>query len=203
MDEPAVDPARLDSAVSGLPLEPGFLFSEQLLQTAIPELLAQTGTTGRQFAHLLIRVHSFHTARVEDDVRQSRIGIRKQGNERASNGDHSEPEDDEEGSMERWYRVLVGDIVRLENGDRITLTFTRTKDAAQGTMRGKTDRVDLKGKVKGDDGSTMGPGRVGVFTNSGIIVVHSVRITGRVDMEWFRKELEFMVAGDPGPPEND
>jgi transcriptional regulator with XRE-family HTH domain len=57
MDDPAVDPARLDSAVSGLPLEPGFLFSEQLLQTAIPELLAQTGTTGRQFAHLLIRAH--------------------------------------------------------------------------------------------------------------------------------------------------
>jgi len=57
MDDPAVDPARFDSAVSGLPLEPGFLFSEQLLQTAIPELLAQTGTTGRQFAHLLIRAH--------------------------------------------------------------------------------------------------------------------------------------------------
>ncbi|MGI9201971.1 MAG: DUF3612 domain-containing protein [Woeseiaceae bacterium] len=57
MDDPAVDPARLDSAVSGLPLEPSFLFSEPLLQTAIPELLSQTGTTGRQFAHLLIRAH--------------------------------------------------------------------------------------------------------------------------------------------------
>ena len=40
-----------------MPLEPGFLFSESLLQLAIPELLAQTGTTGRQFAHLLIRAH--------------------------------------------------------------------------------------------------------------------------------------------------
>lgn len=57
MDDPAVDPARMESAVSGLPLEPSFLFSETLLQTAIPELLAQTGTTGRQFAHLLIRAH--------------------------------------------------------------------------------------------------------------------------------------------------
>ena len=45
------------AAVSGMPLEPGFLFSESLLQLAIPELLAQTGTTGRQFAHLLIRAH--------------------------------------------------------------------------------------------------------------------------------------------------
>ncbi|MGI9271831.1 MAG: DUF3612 domain-containing protein [Woeseiaceae bacterium] len=57
LDDPAVDPAPLASAVAGLALEPSFLFSENLLQTAIPELLAQTGTTGRQFAHLLIRAH--------------------------------------------------------------------------------------------------------------------------------------------------
>ena len=40
-----------------MPLEPAFLFSKELLQAAIPELLAQTATTGRQFAHLLIRSH--------------------------------------------------------------------------------------------------------------------------------------------------
>lgn len=40
-----------------VPLEPAFLFSKELLQAAIPELLAQTGTSGRQFAHLLIRSH--------------------------------------------------------------------------------------------------------------------------------------------------
>lgn len=56
LDEEAIDTAPL-AAVSGMPLEPGFLFSESLLQLAIPELLAQTGTTGRQFAHLLIRAH--------------------------------------------------------------------------------------------------------------------------------------------------
>ncbi|MFK8017358.1 MAG: DUF3612 domain-containing protein [Gammaproteobacteria bacterium] len=53
----AIDPAPTESAVKGLALEPGFLFSQRLLQLAIPELLAQTGTTGRQFAHLLIRAH--------------------------------------------------------------------------------------------------------------------------------------------------
>ena len=42
---------------AGVPLEPAFLFSKELLQAAIPELLAQTGTTGQQFAHLLIRSH--------------------------------------------------------------------------------------------------------------------------------------------------
>jgi len=57
LEDPALDPAPIQAAVSGLPLEPGFLFSEPLLQLAIPELLSQTGTTGRQFAHLLIRAY--------------------------------------------------------------------------------------------------------------------------------------------------
>ena len=57
LKDPAIDPAPAGSPVSGLPFEPGFLFSEGQLQLAIPELLAQTGTTGRQFAHLLIRAH--------------------------------------------------------------------------------------------------------------------------------------------------
>jgi transcriptional regulator with XRE-family HTH domain len=49
-------PERSGGAAA-VPLEPAFLFSKDLLQAAIPELLAQTGTTGRQFAHLLIRSH--------------------------------------------------------------------------------------------------------------------------------------------------
>ena len=57
LDEVAIEPAADSGGVGGMPLEPGFLFSHQHLQTAIPELLAQTGTTGRQFAHLLIRAH--------------------------------------------------------------------------------------------------------------------------------------------------
>jgi transcriptional regulator with XRE-family HTH domain len=54
--ESAADPGP-SGAVASIPLEPAFLFSTKVLQTAIPELLAQTGTTGRQFAHLLIRSH--------------------------------------------------------------------------------------------------------------------------------------------------
>jgi transcriptional regulator with XRE-family HTH domain len=42
--------------LDAMPLEPAFLFSHELLQNALPELLSQTGTTGRQFAQLLIRV---------------------------------------------------------------------------------------------------------------------------------------------------
>ncbi len=44
----------------GMALEPSFLFSNEILQIAIPEMLSQTGTTGRQFAHLLIRAYQEH-----------------------------------------------------------------------------------------------------------------------------------------------
>jgi hypothetical protein len=57
LQDDIIEPTVTVPAVSGMPLEPSFLFSEELLQSAIPELLAQTGTTGRQFAHLLIRAH--------------------------------------------------------------------------------------------------------------------------------------------------
>lgn len=43
--------------IRGVPLEPEFLFSREQLQTAIPEMLSQTGTSGAQFAQLLIRSH--------------------------------------------------------------------------------------------------------------------------------------------------
>jgi transcriptional regulator with XRE-family HTH domain len=55
--EESVGPAPKGGGVEGIPLEPAFLFSNELLQTAIPELLSQTGTTGQQFAQLLIRAH--------------------------------------------------------------------------------------------------------------------------------------------------
>ncbi len=48
--------ARERGGLQAMPLEPAFLFSNELLQNALPELLSQTGTTGRQFAQLLIRV---------------------------------------------------------------------------------------------------------------------------------------------------
>jgi len=60
LDEQEDVGAAIDTPQAGMarvPLQPAFLFSKELLQTAIPELLTQTGTTGRQFAHLLIRSH--------------------------------------------------------------------------------------------------------------------------------------------------
>lgn len=57
---PATDVAPSASsarAARSVPLEPAFLFSKELLQAALPELLVQTGITGRQLAQLLIRSH--------------------------------------------------------------------------------------------------------------------------------------------------
>jgi transcriptional regulator with XRE-family HTH domain len=72
-EAPAVS-ARAGGA-AGVPLEPAFLFSRELLQAAIPELLAQTGTTGRQFAHLLIRSHQEMSRNDFPDLERAAEGI--------------------------------------------------------------------------------------------------------------------------------
>jgi len=77
LEDKAMDPAPISSAVSGLPLEPGFLFSESLLQIAIPELLSQTGTTGRQFAHLLIRAHQESSQNRFPDIERAAESVGK------------------------------------------------------------------------------------------------------------------------------
>ena len=52
-----IDSKQQKGGIDGVALEPEFLFSKQQLQSALPEMLSQTGTSGRQFAHLLIRAH--------------------------------------------------------------------------------------------------------------------------------------------------
>jgi transcriptional regulator with XRE-family HTH domain len=77
-DEPVASGQRA-GGVAGVPLEPAFLFSKELLQAAIPELLTQTGTTGRQFAHLLIRSHQEMSRNDFPDLERSAesVGERK------------------------------------------------------------------------------------------------------------------------------
>jgi transcriptional regulator with XRE-family HTH domain len=71
-DPPGADAPRM-------PFEPAFLFTKPLLQAAIPELLAQTGTTGREFAHLLIRSHQEMSRNDFPDLERSaeRVGKRR------------------------------------------------------------------------------------------------------------------------------
>ncbi|MFC3032856.1 DUF3612 domain-containing protein [Pseudoalteromonas fenneropenaei] len=56
-----ITPSKTTSGgLNGMALEPNFLFSKDILQIAIPEMLSQAGISGRQFAHLLIRAHQEH-----------------------------------------------------------------------------------------------------------------------------------------------
>lgn len=63
--------------LSGMALEPSFLFSQDILQIAIPELLSQTGTSSRQFAHLLIRAHQEHHQNHFPDLEKAAESIGK------------------------------------------------------------------------------------------------------------------------------
>ena len=82
-EEQAITPVKGSrGGISGIALEPNFLFSNEILQIAIPELLSQTGTTGRQFAHLLIRAHQEHhqnhfpdLERAAEEVGQKRLPL--------------------------------------------------------------------------------------------------------------------------------
>ncbi|MGD9599018.1 MAG: DUF3612 domain-containing protein [Steroidobacteraceae bacterium] len=49
-------PGGLGGGVDATTFEPSFLFSPAMLRQALPELLLQTGTSGQNFAQLLIRV---------------------------------------------------------------------------------------------------------------------------------------------------
>jgi transcriptional regulator with XRE-family HTH domain len=92
------DSAAIESAsgtqrsggAAAIQFEPAFLFSKELLQSAVPELLAQTGTTGRQFAHLLIRSY-----------------------QESSRNDFPDLERAAEGVGERQFPLSVSDLTRL------------------------------------------------------------------------------------------
>ncbi|MCE9678208.1 DUF3612 domain-containing protein [Shewanella sp. AS1] len=82
-EEQAITPLKGSrGGISGMALEPSFLFSNEILQIAIPEMLSQTGISGRQFAHLLIRAHQEHhqnhfpdLERAADEIGQKRLPL--------------------------------------------------------------------------------------------------------------------------------
>jgi transcriptional regulator with XRE-family HTH domain len=97
-------PAERAGSPAAVPLEPAFLFSKELLQAAIPELLAQTGTTGRQFAHLLIRSH-----------------------QEMSRNDFPDLERAAEAVGERRFPLDVEDLLRLARGHGLTVRWFERK----------------------------------------------------------------------------
>jgi len=79
LEEISTSQKSTKGGIKGMPLEPGFLFDQAHLQIAIPEMLAQSGTTGKQFAHLLIRAHQeFHQNNFPDlEKAAEKIGGKK------------------------------------------------------------------------------------------------------------------------------
>ncbi len=116
--------------IEGIPLEPGFLFSKELLETAIPELLAQTGTNGRQFAHLLIRSYQ--------EARQNRFPDLERAAEEIGrkqfplNADDLQRFAKRQGLKIRWFDKR-GSRARTEAG-RAARTFVRSFFDAPNTV---------------------------------------------------------------------
>lgn len=67
--------AQRHAGAATVPLEPAFFFSKELLHTAIPELLSQTGTTGRPFGHRLIGSHQEMSRNDFPDLERAAEGI--------------------------------------------------------------------------------------------------------------------------------
>jgi len=70
------------NAPESMSLEPNFLFSKEILESAIPATLSQTGTSGRQFAHILIRSYQEKNKnqfpdieRIAEEVGQKRMPL--------------------------------------------------------------------------------------------------------------------------------
>ena len=100
-----------------------------------------------------------------------------------------------------YIKIAERSTSKIQNGDRLTLEFIRRGDDCEGSFHGRTDGVSLRGKVRGDDGRTMGSARIGLFVNTGAIVIEDLKISGKVDMKWFAEHLELLVGQASGPDE--
>ncbi len=98
-----------------------------------------------------------------------------------------------------YVKIAERTSVKIQNADRLKMELIRDGDVCEGSFHGRTDGVSLKGRVSGDDGGGLGPARVGVFVNTGIIVVEEIKISGKVNMDWFRAYLAQLVDTTRGP----
>jgi len=98
-----------------------------------------------------------------------------------------------------YIKIAERTTVKIQNADRVTMEMIRKGDDCEAGFHGRTDGVDLRGKVRGDDGGGLGSARLGLFVNTGIIVVEELKISGKVDMKWFARYLATLVDGVRGP----
>jgi len=68
-----------------------------------------------------------------------------------------------------------------------------------GEIHAKTENVDLKGALKGDDGKGIGPLRVGAFAYKGRVGIRRLWISGKVDPAWSTRQLDALLDLETGP----
>jgi transcriptional regulator with XRE-family HTH domain len=107
--------------IKGMALEPSFLFSNEILQIAIPEMLSQTGTTGRQFAHLLIRAHQEHHQNHFPDLERAaeEIGLKKM----PIHVDDLMQISEERGLKIRWFTRLPEDEFVSDKSNKMVTSY--------------------------------------------------------------------------------
>lgn len=118
-----IDTKAQKGGLDSVALEPEFLFSKRHLQIAIPEMLSQTGTTGREFAHLLIRAHQEYNQNQFPDLERAaeEIGHRKM----PLSADELFKMIDKVGLRYQWFD-REPDAVMDENAGHSVKTFVRS-----------------------------------------------------------------------------
>lgn len=98
-----------------------------------------------------------------------------------------------------FVRLAVRDGNTLKAGESFRVVAELRAGQMTGEIHAKSDPVDLKGPMKGDDGVGIGPLRVGPFAYGGRVGVQRFKVTGRVDAAWLERTLETLAKADPGP----
>jgi hypothetical protein len=98
-----------------------------------------------------------------------------------------------------FVRLAVRDGNQLKAGEAFRVNAELRAGMMTGEIHAKSDPVDLKGPMKGDDGVGIGPLRVGPFAYGGRVGVQRFRVSGKVDEAWLEKTLSDLAKADPGP----
>ena len=87
----------------------------------------------------------------------------------------------------------------LKSDEMIKVRVEILKGQVAGEIHAKSEGVDLRGPLKGDDGVGMGPLRVGAFAYKGRVGVDRLKVSGKVDAAWLEKIFLDLVKAATGP----
>jgi hypothetical protein len=98
-----------------------------------------------------------------------------------------------------FVRIAERSGNKLAAGERIRVRCETHGGQATAEIHSKSDSVDLKGALKGDDGKGVGPVRVGAFAFKGRVGVDRLKISGKPDAAWLAKQFDDLLKAAAGP----